>query len=105
MDRRKHRRLTVYLPMSFSGSDVKGEGVVCDLSSQGCAVETGVTVHMGANLMLEILMPDHDSPMAVDQALVRWTGARRFGVEFGRMRPEQQTRLGGIVKSDSPSEV
>lgn len=99
VERRHHTRKPVHLPISFSGSEMSGEGIVCDLSSQGCAVESKTSVPEGTVLKLEILMPDHYSPTGVERAVVHWTGSRRFGVRFERMSSQARVRLGRIIKS------
>lgn len=98
VEKRKHLRFAVRLPISFSGSGVREEGIVSSLSEAGCAGESKASLHRGACVKLRILMPDHFSPMAVDLARVRWVLGRRFGLEFLRMRPEERVRLGRIVK-------
>ncbi len=98
-EKRKRPRLNVQLPISFSGVDLVGEGIVSSLSKEGCAVDSGTPLPVGVSLTLRILIPDHYSPMSVDLASVRWALNGRFGLEFIRVRPEEQVRLGRLVKT------
>lgn len=53
----------------------------------------------GMVLRLEILVPDHYAPTEVEQAVVQWTGPRRFGVRFERMSSQARVRLGRVIKT------
>lgn len=99
MERRHHKRQQVHLPISFFGREARGEGIVYDLSSHGCVVESKTSVPEGAVLKLEILMPDHYSPREVERAVVQWTETRRFGLRFERMSSQTRVHLGRIIKS------
>lgn len=97
-EKRKRPRLAVQLPIAFSGGEVAGEGIVSSLSKEGCAVECGTPLPIGTSVALRILIPDHFSPMSVDLAAVRWALNGRVGLEFIQVRPEEQVRLGRLVK-------
>ncbi len=103
MENRKHRRYAVRLPVALSSERVTGEGVVSNLSREGCTIEAECPLHVGVNVALSILMPDRYSPMLVDVAAVRWTSGQRFGMEFLHMRPEQVVKLGRVVKDNPPT--
>lgn len=77
---------------------MSGEGIVEDLSSRGCVVESGTPVPEGAVLKLEILVPDHYAPTEVERAVVRWTGPRRFGLRFERVSSQTRVRLSRIIR-------
>ena len=100
MKRRKHSRQGRHLPISFSGSGVTGEGVVLNLSEEGCAGESSVTLQPGMHLRVQILTPKHFTPMAVDLALVRWANRGKFGLEFLLIQPDERVRLQKILNSE-----
>lgn len=98
MERRHHTRQPVHLPISFSGREVRGEGIVEDLSGQGCVIQSQTAVREGTVLRLEILVPDHYSAAEVERAVVQWTAPRRFGLRFERVSSQTRVRLGRIIK-------
>ncbi len=99
MEKRKHTRFAVRLPVACSGQGVVGEGVVTSISESGCALEMDTRLEIGTHLTLQILVPDHYSPTTVDRAAVRWVGDHRVGLEFVSIRPKARVRLGRIVKT------
>lgn len=101
MKRRKHSRRGLHLPISFSGSGVAGEGVVLNLSEEGCAGESDAGLQPGMHLRLQILTPKHFVPMSVDLALVRWAQKRKFGLEFLLIQPDERVRLHKILNSQN----
>ena len=46
---------------------------------------------------LQIRPTDHEPPIEIDVATVRTVTGRRFGLEFVRIRQEQETRLRRIL--------
>jgi len=99
MELRKYPRFPVQFRSSFSSAQVVGgEGKGIDLSLRGCRVESNTEVQPGANLVLRIYMPGHDSPIEVDVATVRWTRGKQFGLEFMNMVAEERERLRQVVR-------
>ncbi len=101
-DLRQSQRVEVECPCEFSGSLITGEGVVINLSTKGCAVESNTSVPRGTFLEVRMLMPEHFFPSTVDRAIVLWSTAHKFGMKFIRVRPEEQARLARFVKEAPP---
>ena len=100
MDRRQAPRCTVHLPIAFSGDSLTGEGIVVNLSLEGCTIESEQKVPGWKYLTLRIFLPNQDAPLVVDRAQVRWSRRRRLLVlEFLAMQPEEQVRLRRFVSS------
>jgi len=99
MEQRKDPRFPIHWRMVFSGALVAGEGTVTNLSVRGCAVESHLSVPRGTELELCALIPDDDCPWAPEKAVVRWSFLRKFGLEFTRIRPEEQERLRRFVST------
>lgn len=99
MERRNDPRFPIHWRMVFSGALVAGEGTVTNLSMRGCAVESHMPVPSGTELELCALIPDDDCPWTPEKAVVRWSFLRKFGLEFTRIRPEEQERLRGFVST------
>ncbi len=97
MDPRVSHRIPIHYPIVFLGDNFTGEGTVVDISEDGCAVGSAVTVGPGTRLTLDIFLPDVEVPIAIDQAVVRWSVDRVFGVAFLRMGTEELQRLRRVV--------
>ena len=93
MERRKYPRFNSELPMSFSGENKAGKGLVHNLSQQGCLVESTAIVSPGECLKLTIQVSSSDAPLEVELATVRWVKGQVFGAELLYMRPVEHERL------------
>ena len=99
MEQRNNRRFHVQFRSSFSSiAMVGGEGTVVDLSIRGCRIESPTDVQPGASLEVRIAAIEHELPIQIQQALVRWSRGRQFGLEFVTMAPEEWARLQHTVK-------
>lgn len=99
MDKRRCPRFVVRFRSSFSTINViGGEGNVVDLSIRGCRVDSLTDVQPGASLDVQIETDDHEPPIKIQQAIVRWNRAKEFGLEFVTMAPEEWARLQHVVK-------
>ncbi len=105
MENRKGRRYRVLCPISFLGEHTAGEGIMLNLSKQGCSVGTGKNVQERTCLTVHVSLPGEALPIKVDVAVVRWAMEPACGLEFLRMQPEDQERLWRFVSTleTSPS--
>lgn len=69
-----------------------------DLSVRGCRIESSTHTLSGTVLELRIYASDQEVPLGIDQAIVRWTRGKFFGVEFVSLQPEEWARLQQAVK-------
>jgi len=98
-NRRLIERIPVTLHVQFSSMFFgKGEGIISDLTIQGCRIETRVNVPRYCYLELRLQVSHFDIPIVVDLAAVRWVLRGHVGLEFLSMRPEHQTRLEQIIE-------
>jgi hypothetical protein len=68
-DRRAMPRFRVQFRTTFSGSTkLEGSGVMLDLSTGGCRIESPVTVEPGFSLELRIHVPDLEWPLMIEAA-------------------------------------
>ena len=103
-DRRRHPRVPVRFLGTFSTMQRgAGEGIVLDLSSGGCRVESSRDVKLGTELALRISLPNQVTPLAVDRAVVRWEQDREFGVAFLFLRPSEQEHLQNLLSESGSS--
>ncbi len=99
MEQRRSSRFTVQLPMSFSGNDVAGSGLVWSLSHGGCTVVSEESVQSGTPLVLHLHLAEQCSPFKIGLAVVRWSTGGEFGLEFLRLASHERERLHGLVAS------
>ena len=99
MEQRKNLRFHVQFRSSFSSIGmVGGEGNLVDLSLNGCRIESPTAVQPGASLEIRIEATEHEPPIQIQEALVRWSRGRQFGLEFVTMDTGEWARLQHTVK-------
>lgn len=100
MEQRQHERFPAHFRSAFSSVNrVEGDGTVVDLSLRGCGIMTHTAIHPGTTLTLRIHMPDPETQLTVQQAVVRWCRDGRIGLEFLSLPPDEWARLQRIVKA------
>jgi len=98
VDRRATPRLRVQFRTTFSASTkLEGTGVMLDLSTGGCRIESPVTLEPGLLLELRIYVPDLEWPLMIEAANVQWVSGQTFGLAFFRIRETEQLRLGQVI--------
>jgi len=96
---RKQPRFVVHLPGSFLGEHRTGEGVLVNISTDGCAVRSDARLQPGSFVELRIDLPDPEPPVEVEVAVVRWSRGDEFGLDFISLRPEECRRLSRFLRS------
>ena len=97
-DRRTTPRLRVQFRTTFSASSkLEGTGIMLDLSTGGCRIESPVTVEPGVSLELRIYAPDVEWPLMVEAASVQWVSGQTFGLAFFRITEAEHQRLGQVI--------
>jgi hypothetical protein len=102
VEHRKHRRYPVRFKCIFStdGKHIE-DGVVTDLSLEGCRLMSAIHVPSGIPIEIHI-RPDKHAPVYVSRAVVCWGRDSVFGLEFKEL-PELEsgtlTRLLWMVSS------
>jgi hypothetical protein len=98
MDSRKHPRFPVRFRSSFSSINlVSGTGILGDLSICGCRVASGTAVQPGTEVELRLEMPNKETPIVINRAVVRWCRDGEFGLEFVGIAEHEWTRLQRLV--------
>ncbi len=105
-ERRRHPRMPVQLHATLLKDGVViGDGEIVDLSLEGCALRTLVTVAKGDYLIVQITdyftQSDHKAsvPFICELAAVRWVRQPKCGLEFIIMTTENHDRLDRYVKA------
>ncbi len=104
MEWRKHPRIQVRWlisffagPISLKECRISGADTVRNLSMGGCQFESDTRLYPGVQMELRLYLPEDVVPVDVDRAEVRWAEGRVFGLEFIRIRPEEQARLSRFI--------
>ncbi len=98
MTSRKSARCRVEYGGSFLGERISAQGVVLDLSPEGCRARSADEFHKGDCLRVLIDVPRYENPLHVTLAVVRWSNGQEFGMEFIRMEPDSQQRLCQLIR-------
>jgi PilZ domain-containing protein len=104
-DRRAMPRVRVQFRTTFAdATKLEGTGLMLDLSTGGCRIESPVSVEPGMSLELRIYAPDIEWPLMVEAASVQWVSGQTFGLAFFRITEPEQERLGQVVSDLLESE-
>jgi hypothetical protein len=68
-----------------------------NVSTEGCAITSEAVVDVAIYVQLTMQLREREEPVQIDLAAVRWASATRFGVEFIKIRPEEEDRLKKFV--------
>jgi len=75
------------------------EGTLLDVSIHGCAIKSNQPLHKGNLLCLKIRLTDQEPPIEIDAATVRTVTGQKIGLEFIKIRTEEETRLREVLVS------
>ncbi|HEV8620733.1 MAG TPA: PilZ domain-containing protein [Nitrospiraceae bacterium] len=83
---------------TFSGTLVHQSHVhpidkALDLSRKGCRLESPFRASVGMKVDLLLYIHEDKTPILVQGAVVRWTGAHGIGIEFQSLASPHQERL------------
>ncbi len=93
VERRDSLRYEIEVPLTFSGSDIAGSGLITSLSKEGCHVVSEESLPARACLSLHVEFPAPYEPLTVEVAEVRWTNATGFGLIFVHVHAKEHMRL------------
>jgi hypothetical protein len=93
VEHRKNPRYPARFKSLFSIDGVQIEdGVVTDLSLEGCRLASAIHVPPGIPIEIHI-RPDQHSPVYISKAVVRWERGAVFGLEFKELPPLEAATL------------
>ena len=96
---RKFPRFPVSAPSTLVQRDkLRYNAVVKDLSLKGCRVESTLRPFTGMQVELFIQAETDATPIHINKATVRWSGAQGIGVEFLAIEAPEQERLKQMVE-------
>ena len=84
-EKRRHLRYPVQYRLRYTGKIgsryVRGEGVLVDVSLEGCGIQGSCPVERGHQLTLQLDLPQEKLAMTLERAIVRWASGGRYGIE------------------------
>jgi hypothetical protein len=97
-DRREYDRMEINCPLTFFGQEIKGEGIIINVSMGGCTLQTQAKVETGAILNLSLQISKDVPPVIVDAGVVRNVRDGVIGVEFLLGQQSERERLQLFVR-------
>ena len=98
MSMRKHDRVQVQWRVEYRTASGRGEGMLMDLSLQGCRIKGAQSFSCGIRVWLQLWLPDQAQPVNAEQAVVRWVKDDQFGVSFQVLPPDVRARLKHLIQ-------
>ena len=93
MSKRIGARVMVHRRVEYQHARGQGDGMLLDLSLQGCRIKGAPPFPCGTRLRLQLWLPDQSQPVKVELAAVRWVTDDQFGVSFLEMPPDARARF------------
>ena|SRR5215510_6739657 len=99
-DRREYNRIPINFPVTFSGENVAGEGMLVNISMGGCLFTTTADLATGIIMKLALQIYSSVPPVIVDAAVVvvRRIDPETAGVEFLRWQETERVRLRAFMR-------
>lgn len=96
-DRRHYERVTTTMPVDIVGDRGEGEGVVVNLSLDGCSLRTPLKLSAGDRLDLSLYPQDKTTPVRIERAIVRSIKAPLVGIQFVQFPSRSRERLSRVI--------
>lgn len=93
MSKRIRARVMVHRRVEYRHARGQGDGMLMNLSLQGCQIKGAAPFASGTRLRLQLWLPDQAQPVKVERAAIRWVKDDRFGVSFLEVAPDARARL------------
>jgi hypothetical protein len=103
---RTRSRVPVDYPVSFTGDEVSGQGILMNLTIAGGEIESPVHFPIGSRLCLHVQPSGARPPIMIALAIVRWKQGDRFGLEFVRFEGNSKQQLEDMLnqRDGSPAD-
>ena len=98
MSKRMHARVMVHRRVEYRYAQGQGEGMLLNLSLQGCRIKGAPPFPCGTRLRLQLWLPEQSQPAKVELAAVRWVKDDQFGVSFLNVSPDARARLKQVLQ-------
>lgn len=98
MPKRIRARVVVRRPVDYRYARWQGQGMLLDLSQQGCRISATPPFPCGTRLRLQLWLPDQSEPVKIEQAVVRRVANDQFGVSFFEVPPDARARIEHVFR-------
>src|SRR5262249_21846215 len=79
--------------LSYLGKDSVGQGIVQELSWEGCRILGNDPVVAGETLRVQFFFSTSEKPLRIEQATVKWVKGWEFGLAFNRLQHQEAHQL------------
>jgi len=93
VESRKSARFSVQIPLSIIGTGHESNGIILNISREGCLVTVEPTVPLQDYVQLDMRLREGEEAVHIELAAVRWSSGSKVGLEYIRLKEEQQNRL------------
>ena len=102
--RREYERILVRYPVAFypvfSRHQAEAtEGTMVNVSIRGCKIQSSLPASQGARLRIGFVTDAREPPIEVEGAVVRSAVDTSMGLEFFKIRPEEEGRLRQVIEA------
>ncbi len=91
-------RFSFSSPLIIGGESYVCEGVLRNLSLQGCSIVSDRELTPGGMARMSLLLPDQLRALPIEMGRVIWTQGSECGLEFMELSLDSRLRLGRILR-------
>ncbi len=97
--KRTYKRFPFHAPLIIGGESHICEGMLGNLSMDGCSIVCDREVALGSKVRVNLLLPDQSSSLPIELGRVTWVQGRECGVEFIQLALHARLRLNGTLRT------
>ncbi len=91
-------RFSFSSPLIIGGESYVCEGVLRNLSLQGCSIVSDRELALGSMARISILLPDQLRALPIEMGRIIWTQGSECGLEFMELSLDSRLRLGRTLR-------
>lgn len=95
---RTYVRFSFSSPLIIGGESYVCEGVLRNLSLQGCSIVSDRELALGSMARMSILLPDQLRALPIEMGRIIWTQGFECGLEFMELSLDSRLRLGRTLR-------
>ena len=95
---RTYVRFSFSSPLIIGGESYVCEGVLRNLSLQGCSIVSDRELALGSMARMSILLPDQLRALPIELGRIIWTQGSECGLEFMELSLDSRLRLGRTLR-------
>ncbi len=85
-------------PLILGGESYVCEGVLRNLSLQGCSIVSDRELALGSMARMSLLLPDQLRALPIEMGRIIWTQGSECGLEFMELSLDSRLRLGRTLR-------